>query len=352
MNLGYDMWIGPHAIHMSESVYTVFVDHWPALPPGPGKEAGMEIGDLSHQQAPSPVHELPDVPTDDGMAVNEAGSWVRDKLTVVRKYDPAFVSACQQWGQTFYVDGLAGSGVNVIDEEGGARIWGSPVIALRSDPSFTQCLFVEQDPSKAAALDERTMRLQHRRVVQQGDVNRDLLPIMREHLPAARKHPVLVLLDPYGMEVDWATLKDLAEFRRYRYKAEILVLFQVDGLNRAMHAQGETDPGLMDDFWGDRQTWMQLWKEEELGKLQTPELRRTRGLELYTDKLKNDLGYTYAFSKDVRRAGQTGGLKYILVFATDNKTGAKIMNDVFESEVQGEQMRLYDMPNTMRRDGL
>jgi hypothetical protein len=34
--------------------------------------------------------ELPDAQVADDLAVHEAGSWVHDKLTVVRKYDPAF----------------------------------------------------------------------------------------------------------------------------------------------------------------------------------------------------------------------------------------------------------------------
>lgn len=78
--------------------------------------------------------ELPDVPMEDELAVNEAGSWAHDKLSVVRKYNPAFATACQSWGEWFYVDGLAGSGVNRIDEEGGRLIWAAP--SSRSDRSL------------------------------------------------------------------------------------------------------------------------------------------------------------------------------------------------------------------------
>lgn len=49
-------------------------------------------------------------PPDDGMAVNEASPWVRDKLRIMTKSDPAFC----RWGDIFYVDAFAGSGVNVI----------------------------------------------------------------------------------------------------------------------------------------------------------------------------------------------------------------------------------------------
>jgi three-Cys-motif partner protein len=265
----------------------------------------------------------------------------------VTKYDPAFGTACQKWGEWYYVDGLAGSGVNRIAEEGGRLIWGSPVIALRARPAFTQCLFLEQDPAKAAALDARTALVSDRRLVEQGEVNADLIPMMRTHVP--RQHPVLVLLDPYGMEIDWKTLRDIASFRQYKWKAEILILFPIDGFNRAIHALRDVDEQTLDRFWGDK-TWHHLWKEQKFGQLRTPDQIRNRLLELYTDKLKRELGYKHAISKDVRRVGHVGGFKYTLVFATDNATGAKIMDHVFDSPDRGEQQRLPGFPNPMRRD--
>jgi hypothetical protein len=87
-----------------------------------------------------------------------------------------------------------------------------------------------------------------------------------------------------------------------------------------------------------------------MGQLRTPDQTRNRGLQLYTDRLKNELRYAHALSMDVGRAGHTGGLKYILVFATDNGTGAKIMDHVFDSPGRGEQLRFPDMPNPRRRD--
>ncbi|MGH2597640.1 MAG: three-Cys-motif partner protein TcmP [Actinomycetota bacterium] len=291
--------------------------------------------------------DLPEVPPADELAVNSAGSWVHDKLMVVRKYDSAFGVACQSWGEWFYVDGLAGSGVDRIAEEGGRLIWGTPVIALRATPPFTNCLFLEQDAARAAALDQRTTAFTGRRIVEQGEVNTDLIRMMRMHLP--RRNPVLVVLDPYGMEIDWATVRDIAAFRQYKWKAEILMLFPIDGINRAMKALGDVDERTLDRFWGDK-SWHQLWKEEKFGQLRTPDQTRNRGLQLYTDKLKQDLGYKHALAKDVRRAGHTGGLKNILVFATDNGTGAKIMDHVFDGPGRGEQLRFPGMPNPLRRD--
>jgi len=194
---------------------------------------------------------------------------VHDKLTVVRKYDPAFGTACQSWGEWFYVDGLAGSGVNRIGEEGGRLIWGSPVISLRAQPPFANCLFLEQDAARAA-LDHRTAAHADRRVVEQGEVNTDLLRVMRAHLP--RRNPVLVVLDPYGMEIDWTTLQDIATFRQYKWKAEILILFPIDGINRAMNALGDVDETTLDRFWGDK-SWSQ-WQPLEQLAAQWPDVAR------------------------------------------------------------------------------
>jgi three-Cys-motif partner protein len=313
-----------------------------------GKEKTVEDDIQVGDQLRADAGALPDAPPNDGLAVNDAGSWAHDKLAVVTKYNSAFGTACHnKWDQWFYVDGLAGSGVNRIAEEGGRLIWGSPVIALRAGPPFTRCVFLEQDAARAAALDERTAPLAERRVVEQGEVNADLLPMMKLHVP--RRHPVLVLLDPYGLEIDWATIRAVADFRQYKWKAEILILFNIDGTNRVMHALERKDHGTLDRFWGD-DTWHKLWKEKAAGGLSTPDQTRNRWLELYTDKLKDQLGYKYAISKDVRRAGHVGRFKYSLVFATDNATGAKIMDHVFDSPDRGEQLRLPGVPNPMRRD--
>lgn len=308
----------------------------------------MELDEYRPQELAQPLLDLSaDTPPDDGLAVNLAHPWVRDKLRILAKYNPAFCRACSKWGSMFYVDTFAGSGVNVIQEEGATRLWGSPIIALRADPGFTRCLFVEGSAARAAALDSRTAGFGNRRIAEQGDANDDLLPLMREHLP--RQNPVLVVLDPYGMEVDWRLLRDLAAFRPGRYKVELLILLPIDGVNRAMHVNADWPEERLRTFWGD-DSWHRLWIGRQTGELRTSDQVRKAGLDLYTRRIREELGYRHAFSKDVREGGHTGRLKYILVFATDNATGSKIMNDVFDGRERTEQPRLPGFPNPLRRD--
>jgi three-Cys-motif partner protein len=131
-----------------------------------------------------------------------------------------------------------------------------------------------QDAARAAALDHRTAALADRRVVEQGEVNTNRLRVMRAHLP--RRNPVLVVLDPYGMEIDWTTLQDIATFRHYKWKAEILILFPIDGINRAMNALGDVDETTLDRFWGDKSRH-QLWKEQKMGSCGRPTRRGIAG---------------------------------------------------------------------------
>jgi three-Cys-motif partner protein len=138
----------------------------------------------------------------------------------------------------------------------------------------------------------------------------DLLPLMLRHLP--RRNPVLVVLDPYGMEVDCDLLRELAAFRAGRYKVEFLILLQIDGVSRAMHVDAGWSEERMRRFWGDN-SWHRLWIGRRTGELSSPDQIRKAGLDLYTGRIREELGYRYTFSKDVREGGHAGRLKYILV---------------------------------------
>ena len=108
------------------------------------------MGELT-RSGTDPALELPDIPVDDGLAIDEAGSW-DSRQTVVRKYDPAFGTACQSRGELVLRGRPGWVGRQPHHEEGGRLVWGSPIVALRSRPALARRLFLEQDDAKAAAL--------------------------------------------------------------------------------------------------------------------------------------------------------------------------------------------------------
>ncbi len=123
----------------------------------------------------------------DGLAVRRIGIWSLEKLAVVRLYTEGFTGACKEARESYYVDGFSGPGlsrVRVPMASGDLHVWGSPLIALRTRPQFTRCVLLELDIQSCDALRSRTAPYSDRAAIIRGDVNRDLVPAVREHVPA------------------------------------------------------------------------------------------------------------------------------------------------------------------------
>lgn len=275
-------------------------------------------------------------PVDDGLNTREAGSWVKDKLAILENYYPAFGMACRKWRRWHYVDPFAGSGVNWIrgtDE----LVWGSALIALQTVPEFSKCLLMELGRPQVRALEARARSFGSRAVVHQGDFNVDLLPLMEREID--RRAPCLCLLDPEGMEVHWPTIEALAAFRTGRYRVELLILFQVDGLSRVMPlytVEPWAEPGLF-KFWG-HEEWRPIHERRARGELLADEAR-TEYLKLYVKGLRK-LGYT-VLNREIRQAGRSGRIKYFLIFATNNKTGENIMKWCFDRVFPRDEPQVF-----------
>jgi three-Cys-motif partner protein len=82
------------------------------------------------------------------------------------------------------------------------------VQALACDPPFHKFAFIEKAPSKAQQLRQLLREFPTRdTVVQEGDAN-DLLPAYLKTL--GRGDRAVVNLDPFGMDVHWSTLANIA----------------------------------------------------------------------------------------------------------------------------------------------
>jgi three-Cys-motif partner protein len=278
-------------------------------------------------------------PDDDGLPCRKAGPWVRDKLAILEAYFPQFVKACRKKAPAwYYVDGLAGSGVNCIEEEGGARVWGSAIVALETAPPFSKCLLMEYGGRNAAALVTRTQRFGDRAHAMRGDVNADLLPAMEAVIP--KRAPILCVLDPEGIEeLHWSTVAQLSRYKVGRYKTELLILLNLDGAHRLLPLWGtqEWAAAKLDAFFP--LEWRGIWQDRLSGKLGSSEDVRRALMDLYQRGLEDILNYRTVLWRPIRRGGREGGLKYVLVFATDNEAGERIMEHCFATiyprEVQG-----------------
>lgn len=267
---------------------------------------------------------LPPAP-EDALKTREAGSWVVEKLKIINCYLRGFISASSRAGATYYVDGFAGPGVNLI-KHSGQRIAGSPLIALEA--GFSRALMLEMHKETRAALQERVSSHGDRAIVHEGDVNRDLPSLMAANLDP--RQPLICLLDPEGSELEWRTVHEIAKFRQGRYKAEQLILLPTDTgftrtlfLNRDLEEWAERD--MLRIFGNDQ--WRQIYELRKEGHID-PDTARTRYVELYAQQLRDSAGYTYVLDRQIKT--KDGRPLYFLIFATDHDAGQRIMDHCFD----------------------
>lgn len=271
---------------------------------------------------------------DDGLPVRRIGVWSLEKLAILLLYFEGFTRACVRAGDTYYVDGLAGPGICRIRAAQAApyQVWGSPLVALRTEPLFSRCIFLDINARSTATLSARVSSYGRRALVRQGDVNQVLPQILRSDVPGAA--PCFCLLDPEGTELDWSTIEAAALTPGRRRKPELLVLFAMSmGFIRLLTISREIRPG-----WKVRlhrmfsnEGWWNVYQDRVAGRL-LPAEAKARYIEIYEDGLKL-LGYRHVRSHPITAPTSPRGQRrelYHLVFASDSDAGRKIMDYVFQ----------------------
>ena len=155
------------------------------------------------------------------------GDWTEQKLQVLDEYLAAYCrifesNPAARHFQTVYVDAFAGGGliqaasgseVNLFEELGqpdaACFLEGSAARALRH--VFDRYIFIDKSDARIAELerlrDESPLR--DRIAIRQGDANAKLKSFASS--TDWKKTRAVVFLDPYGMQVDWATIVMLGD---------------------------------------------------------------------------------------------------------------------------------------------
>lgn len=267
-----------------------------------------------------------------GMMVREIGEWTKEKLEILteylggEKYGGGFAYATKRARGTYYIDAFAGPGTCRVRDTG-EEVDGSPLIALKVKPPFTEYFFFDSDPEAVRALRHLITQdmpdMLPRVTTIAGDCN-DRIGEALDQLP--QTVPCFAFLDPEGAELHWDTIVRIAQHKRPN-RIEVLVLFPYDGLVRLM----PRDPSklvhahIIDRVMPDPEEWRRVYEARIKGVLSPRETRRAFA-EMYRTGLLS-LGYQYVPPLRVVK-GPRGPL-YFLAFATDHPVGRKIMYDVF-----------------------
>jgi len=269
---------------------------------------------------------------DDGLFTRPIGTWSLEKLATLLLYFAAFSNACRSAGG-YYVDGLSGPGVCRIKgaKQPPYRVWGSPLLALRTRPEFLRCILLDKNARTAEVLRARVAAYSDRASVYEGDVNLELARLIQEQVPP--RAPCFCLLDPQCTELSWAAVSSVALTPDRTRKPELLILFPLRmGLLRLLTTKRPISPGRrerLDSTFPSREWWT-IYVARLEGKI-SPACANSRYLDLYCGGIKA-LGYRWVRSKPIKAQLGPGMRRemYHLVFATDHPAGDKIMQDVFQ----------------------
>jgi len=266
-----------------------------------------------------------------GVKLDEVGYWSEVKLEIVRDYAKAYSTVLNMQASIqshLYIDAFAGAGVH-ISKATGRFIPGSPLNALNVQPPFKQYHLIDLDGGKADSL----RKLAGKRTdvfVYEADCNKVLLEEVFPRCRYADCRRALCLLDPYGLHIDWEVIHAAGRMR----SVEIFLNFPVMDMNMNVLWR---DPGKvqarqvarMDAFWGDRS-----WRNAAY--VTTPglfgEIEEKAESQAVADAFRQRLTKVAGFAfvpEPLPMRNTRGAIVYYLFFASPNKTGHKIVTDIF-----------------------
>jgi three-Cys-motif partner protein len=280
------------------------------------------------------------------------GQWSEDKLNLLGKYLRAYSVIMNEQKKSwlnsyYYIDAFAGSVMPKAKNDEQRYIEGSPLRALQTEPRFDGYWFIDRDPRRV----ERIARLRDSFPnciieIQQGNCNEVLRGEIIPKLPYSSKKRAFVFLDPYGLQIDWQTILELASTRT----CDIFINFSIMGVTRLLPRDQSPNPEVIEQLnkvMGSTNWITQIYQEppgtqlDLFGNPEEPSLNRdTIPAEwlasLYTEQLRSIFPYV---SQPVLMKNSTNSALYALCMASHNQTAIKITNEIFNLY---ERLRIVD----------
>ncbi len=272
------------------------------------------------------MFELP-APQDDGLFIPTVGEWSRDKHYFLMRYIDAFVTAMKDkpWEGLHYIDIFAGAGIERL-KDSKELDWGSPMIAAQAPNPFTKLHLCDDDAQKFSPLKERIDKIRPDSQILRGDANERVHEILND-IPDRTLS--LAFLDPYGLHLDFDTLRALAKRR-----ADLVIFFpdHVDALRNWEHNYLDNPDSNLDRCLGKGSDWRSIISE-------TPRSRLAEVLrELYVDQISS-LGYT---EFEYERISIKKRPLYVLIFCSRSKLAAKLWRGISQKKPDGQRTFDFD----------
>lgn len=267
------------------------------------------------------------------MSEDFGGYWTRAKLLILDKYLHAFNQATQRAAPTIYLDLFAGD-LNNKSPQTSEKYEGSTGVALRCEPAFGYLLFWALDNQQANHLRvelANSFPNDRRYQVITGDCNKTVTQGL-QLLDMHRGAPTFAFIDPKGLNVAWTTLETLSKWRKDRHnrRVEMWILLPDPAISRVLGLRGNRGRGVesrLNRMFG-TSSWKSIYALRDAGDLSGSEAL-AEYVNLYRWRIEHILGYTW--THPIRLDNTSGSPVYTMIYATDDKTGNKIMRDIYST---------------------
>jgi three-Cys-motif partner protein len=263
------------------------------------------------------------------LRIDEIGYWSEIKLAILEKYAKPYNQILLKHKlRPIYIDGFAGAGHHIA--RGTTRIVdGSPVRALKVEPPFESFHFVDSDKSRVEQLAKLSTGRANVRVYH-GDCNDVLVNQVFPQVNYTKRQRALCILDPYGLQLDWETIRIAGQSR----VIEIFLNFPVMDMNRNVFwrdYEGVHPSHLerMVRFWGD-DSWKSAAYQTTKGLFGDMEERTSNEAvsEAFRKRLIEVAGFAQV-PRPIPMRNSRGAIVYYLFFAAQNEIANKIVKDLF-----------------------
>jgi three-Cys-motif partner protein len=267
------------------------------------------------------------------------GRWSEEKLDLLAQYLNAYSVIMNKQKKSwlrayYYIDAFAGSVRPRAKEDEQKYIDGSPLRALQTEPPFDAFWFIDISPQRIERIERLQEEFPERALeIRLGNCNEILCNEIIPQISYASKRRAFVFLDPYGLQVEWETVRELATTRT----CDIFVNFSVMGVTRLLAKDKPPEPSTVEQLskvMGETDWITQIYQppaQLSLFAEQEPALtRETIRAEwlagLYVEQLRSIFPHV---SRPVLMRNSTNAVLYALCIASHNQTAVRITNDIF-----------------------
>jgi three-Cys-motif partner protein len=266
---------------------------------------------------------------------DEIGIWSEVKLAIIKEYASAYATILDatrresirrlKW---LYIDAFAGPGIH-LSKRTGEIVAGSPLVALKTTPAFSEYHFIDADVSRADQL-RNIVGPRSDVHIYSEDCNDVLL---RDIFPRAQYGDykrALCPLDPYNINLKWEVIETAGKMG----SVEVFLNFMIMDINRnALRRNPEkriqSKIEQLTRLWGDS-TWEGAAFSSEGKLFDDPQKVSNEQFEAaWRERLKKKTGFKFV-SKPMPMKTKTNSVIYYLYFASQKPVAANIVDDIFD----------------------